>query len=68
MQTIPYRLINAREFEPDFEGKIYFIPRHGATYEEIGISLPDVRIILTVKGEITFDEIEYWWPIPDNPM
>lgn len=68
MQTIPFKLINAREFEPDFEGKIYFVPRIGATYEEMGICLPDVRIILISTGEITFDEIEYWFPIPSSPM
>ena len=68
MRTIPYRLINAREFEPDFEGKIFFIPRNGATYEEIGVCLPDTKTILLQNGEITFNEIEYWWPIPELQM
>lgn len=68
METIPFRLINAREFEPDFEGKIFFVPRIGVTYEEIGICLPDQKIILLQTGEVTFDEIEYWFPIPKQPL
>lgn len=68
METIPFRLINAREFEPDFEGLIYFVPRIGVTSEELGICLPDQKIILVNCGTVHFNEIEYWFPIPRQPM
>ena len=57
--------ISMKDEEPSQEGEIIFISEK--TDERIGIALPERKMVLLKRTDLSFDEIEYWMPLPQMP-
>lgn len=49
------------------DGEILFIAKDGITTERIGIVVSEMKLILLKRTDISFDNILYWFPIPEAP-
>jgi hypothetical protein len=58
--------IKMTDQEP-LEGDILFHCYGNLTSERIGLAIPDSRVVLLKRTDISFSDIKYWIQIPDHP-
>ncbi len=54
-------------FPPLSEQEVLFIAEDGISNEKIGIAVPEKKIIILRRTEISFSDVLYWLPIPKLP-
>lgn len=54
-----------KDLEPTEEGVIIF--KSDCTDEQIGIVIPESRMVILKRTDLSFDDIEYWMEIPKEP-
>jgi len=52
--------------EPQDIQEILFKAKPGITQERIGIADPEFRLVIVKNTHLSFDDILYWIPIPED--
>lgn len=59
--------IDMKSQEPQTECDIYFVADEDITDEKVGLAIPEHRLVILRRTDISFDDISHWIALPDAP-